>query len=66
MITDRYMQHEMSERAADVSNAIRDKASDLDSLLSGFVPDCREKSIAITKLEECVMWANKALAMMCR
>lgn len=23
------------------------------------LPDSREKSLAITKLEECVMWANK-------
>jgi len=26
------------------------------------MPDCREKSLAITKLEECVMWANKCAA----
>lgn len=25
------------------------------------IPDCRERSIAITKLEECSMWANKAV-----
>lgn len=24
------------------------------------MPDSREKSLALTKLEECVMWANKA------
>lgn len=26
------------------------------------LPDSREKSLAITKLEECVMWANKCAA----
>ncbi len=26
------------------------------------MPDSREKSLALTKLEECVMWANKAAA----
>lgn len=26
------------------------------------LPDCREKSLAVTKLEECVMWANKCAA----
>ena len=25
------------------------------------LPDCREKSLAITKLEECSMWANKGI-----
>lgn len=25
-------------------------------------PDSREKSLAMTKLEECVMWANAAIA----
>ena len=32
-----------------------------DMLLSTLnqLPDSREKSLAITKLEECVMWANK-------
>lgn len=26
------------------------------------LPDCREKSLALTKLEEATMWANAALA----
>lgn len=26
------------------------------------VPDCREKSLAITKLEEAMLWANAGLA----
>lgn len=25
-------------------------------------PDCRERSLAITKIEEAVMWANAAIA----
>lgn len=27
------------------------------------IPNCREKSLAITKLEEVNMWANKAIVM---
>jgi len=27
-----------------------------------FCPDSREKSVAITKLEESIMWANAAIA----
>lgn len=26
------------------------------------VPESREQSVAITKLEECIMWANKGIA----
>lgn len=33
-------------------------ASEIDKM----VPECREKSIAITKLEEAVMWANAGIA----
>ena len=28
------------------------------------IEDCREKSLALTKLEECLMWCNKGLAAM--
>lgn len=42
----------------DVRSAIYDVASWLNKTL----PDCREKSLALTKLEEATMWANAALA----
>lgn len=32
------------------------------ALIENFCPDSREKSIAMTKLEECVMWANASIA----
>lgn len=28
------------------------------------IEDCREKSLALTKLEECLMWCNKGLGAM--
>lgn len=39
---------------------VREKCSELNSLLND-IPNCRERSIAITKLEEVSMWANKAI-----
>lgn len=42
--------------------AIREKAKELAYLIEELVPDSREKSLAITKLEECSMWANAGIA----
>lgn len=42
--------------------AIREKAKELAYLVDDLVPASREQSLAITKLEECVMWANAGIA----
>jgi len=42
--------------------AIRARAKDFAALLNGFCPDSREKSLAVTALEEAVMWANASIA----
>jgi hypothetical protein len=42
--------------------AIRARAKDFAALLNGFCPDSQEKSLAITALEESVMWANASIA----
>lgn len=41
---------------------IRDTAFGLATLINDNCPDSREKSLALTKLEECVMWANASIA----
>lgn len=41
---------------------LRREAKDLALLIMDFCPASRERSVAITKLEEFVMWANKAIA----
>jgi len=41
---------------------IRDTAKAFAYRIDGICPDSREKSLAITKLEECVMWANASIA----
>lgn len=41
---------------------LRDYAKGLAMMILGSVPEGRERSLAITKLEECVMWANKGIA----
>jgi len=41
---------------------LRDTAKGLAMLINDNCPDSREKSLAITELEECVMWANASIA----
>ena len=41
---------------------IRNRAYDFAELIDELCPDSREKSTAMTKLEEAVMWANASIA----
>ena len=41
---------------------IRNQCLKLTSYIDGLVPDGREKSLAITHLEEVMMWANAGIA----
>ena len=41
---------------------LRDQAKGLAKLIIGNCPDSRERSLALTKLEESIMWANAAIA----
>lgn len=43
-------------------NVLRGKAKEFATLIDMCCPESREKSLAMTKLEECVMWANKSIA----
>ena len=44
------------------ADAIRSAASDLLASIEGKCPPSRARSLAITKLEECVMWAVRSIA----
>jgi hypothetical protein len=41
---------------------LRAKAKELALLIANLCPDSREKSLALTKLEECVFWSNASIA----
>jgi hypothetical protein len=42
--------------------ALRYSAKELAEMVALYCPDSREKSVALTKIDEAVMWANAAIA----
>lgn len=62
MIEKNFTYHPPKEGQPEKYTAIRDKAKDLALMVDDLVPDSREKSLALTKLEETVMWANAGIA----
>ena len=54
--------HSPKEGQPEKYTAIREKAKQLAYLIDDLCPGSREKSLAITKLEEATMWANASIA----
>jgi len=61
-IENNFKYHQPKEGQPDLYQQIRDTAKELAYLLDKSCPNTRELSLAMTKLEECVMWANAAIA----
>jgi len=61
-IENRFTYHPPKPGQPEIYTAIRDKAKELAVMLDINCPDSREKSVALTKLEEAVMWANASVA----
>jgi len=61
-LENRFTYHAPKEGQPEKYVAIRGNAQDLAFTIDHFCPDSREKSLAITKLEEVVFWANAAIA----
>ena len=61
-MNDVFAPHVYSVDETKVSMEVREKASELLESM-GSINNCRELSLARTKLEESVMWANKAIAL---
>lgn len=61
-IEDNFKYHAPKEGQVTKYNAIRNEARGLAFIIDDLCPDSREKSLAITKLEEVVMWANASIA----
>lgn len=61
-IENAFTYHEPKPGQPEKYQAVRTMAKELAYLIDELVPDSREKSLAQTKLEECVMWANAGIA----
>ena len=61
-IENNFMYHAPKEGQAEKYNQLRSKAKELAYLIDELCPDSREKSLATTKLEESIMWANAGVA----
>lgn len=51
-----------AEKLRDLYSEIRNGGFHFANYIDTFTPDSREKSLAITKIEEAVFWANAAIA----
>lgn len=61
-IENNFMYHAPKAGQQEKYEAIRGKAKELAYLIDEECPPSREKSLAMTNLEESVMWANAAVA----
>ena len=61
-LSKRFTYHPPKENQPQKYQNIRDNARAFAELLDAMCPDSREKSLAITALEEAVMWANASIA----
>jgi hypothetical protein len=61
-VENNFSYHAPKEGQNEKYEAIRDKAKELAVLILEIAPVSRERSLALTKLEETVMWANSSIA----
>ena len=61
-LKNRFIYHPLKDGQAERYQEIRNYAHGLASLINHQCPESREKSLAITHLEDAVMWANASIA----
>lgn len=61
-IENNFTYHKLDMNQVGRCESIREHAKEFAFLLEKTCPESRERSLAMTKLEECVMWANAAIS----
>lgn len=61
-IENNFMYHSPKTGQAEKYQDLREKAKEFAYIIDEACPASREKSLAMTKLEEAVMWANASIA----
>lgn len=61
-LENRFTFHPAQGDQGKIYEEIRAAGHDMAKLIDQFSPECREQSLAITKIEEAVFWANAAIA----
>ena len=61
-IEDRFASHKINNATMDKLFELRKETVNLAKHIAALCPDSREKSLALTKLEECGMWTTKCLS----
>ncbi len=61
-IENNFMYHSPKDGQAEKYEEVIAKGKELAYLIDGICPNSREKSLAMTKLEESIMWANASIA----
>lgn len=62
MSDDRFKYHPPTEAAAKLHDNYRELIQEITEWVENCIPDCRETSLAKTKLEEAMFWGNAAIA----
>lgn len=61
-LASRFTYHAPKDGQAERYQKIRDAVHEVARLVNAECPESREKSLAVTHLEDAVMWANAAIA----
>lgn len=61
-IDNKFTYHAPKDDQVERYKAIRAKAKEFAELIDSLCPPSRERSLAMTKMEESVMWANASIA----
>ena len=61
-LTQRFEHHTPSETGVEAIGNLRKEFSLTAQLVDDVMPDCREKSLALTNLEQALFWANAGVS----